>query len=48
MINLFLFFVYFYSVAPNRHKNKGEEDQYKIIDNHEAIVGREDFEKVQE
>ena len=32
----------------NRHKNKGEEDQYKIIDNHEAIVSREDFEKVQD
>lgn len=31
-----------------RHKNKGEEDKYKIIDNHEAIVSREDFEKVQE
>ena len=32
----------------NRHKNNGEEDQYKIIDNHEAIVSREDFEKVQD
>ena len=31
----------------NRHKNNGEEDQYKIIDNHEAIVSREEFEKVQ-
>lgn len=31
-----------------RHKNNGEEDQYKLIDNHEAIVSREDFEKVQE
>lgn len=30
-----------------RHKNKGEEDQYKIIDNHDAIISREDFEKVQ-
>lgn len=32
----------------NRHNNYGEEDQYKIIDNHEAIVSREDFEKVQD
>ena len=32
----------------NRHKNNGEEDQYKIIDNHKAIVSREDFEKVQD
>ena len=32
----------------NRHKNNGEEDQYKIIDNHEAIVSREEFEKVQD
>ena len=31
----------------NRHKNNGEEDQYKIIDNLEAIVSREEFEKVQ-
>ena len=32
----------------NRHKNNGEEDQYKIIDNHEAIVSREDFKKAQD
>lgn len=31
-----------------RHKNNGEEDKYKLIDNHEAIVSREDFEKVQD
>lgn len=32
----------------NRHKNNGEEDQYKITDNHEAIVSREEFERVQD
>lgn len=32
----------------NRHKNNGEEDQYKIIDNHEAIISREKFEKVKD
>ncbi|MDO5018818.1 MAG: recombinase family protein [Lagierella massiliensis] len=32
----------------SRHKNKGEEDQYMIVDNHEPIISRDDFEKVQD
>lgn len=34
--------------AYNRHTNNGEEDQYLLLDNHEAIIRREDFEKVQD
>lgn len=32
----------------NRHWNNGEKDQYLIKDNHEPIISREDFYKVQE
>lgn len=31
-----------------RHRNNGEQDQYLFHNHHEAIVSREDFEKVQE
>ncbi|MDO5047453.1 MAG: recombinase family protein [Anaerococcus sp.] len=33
--------------AYNRHTNNGEKDQYMILNNHEAIISREDFKKAQ-
>lgn len=39
-----------YTVNPIGHKrkdNKGEANIYKVADNHEAIISKEDFEKVQ-
>ena len=32
----------------NRHRNKGEKEQYYVQNHHEAIISHEDFEKVQE